>query len=176
MDIPFSFHLREASPAELLWVHECIPEFPGKASLDFYTERLKDRAFLALVAEKDGELLGFKVGYKDDMPDTFYSWMGGVRPEFRRFGIADALAEYQESWAREKGFKHIYFKTRNRFPAMISFGLKRNFKIIKIIPKGGVDDYRVVMRKELRCVSSIYFVKKKSHLIFCIENHEKHPV
>lgn len=149
MAIPFSFHIREASPDELLWLHERIPEFPGKASLEFYTERLKDRVYLALIAEKDGELFGFKVGYQDESPDTFYSWMGGVRPDFRKQGIADGLAEHQEDWARDKGFKWIYFKTRNRFPAMISFGLKRSFKIIKIIPKGGVEDYRVVMRKEL---------------------------
>ncbi len=148
MDNPFSFHIREASPSELLWVHERIPEFPGKASLDFYTERLKHRLHLALVAEKDGELLGFKVGYQSDNPNTFYSWMGGVRPEFRKHGIADALAEYQENWAREKGFSSVFFKTRNRFPAMITFGLKRGFKIMEVIPKGGVEDYRVVMWKE----------------------------
>ncbi|MDX5338251.1 MAG: GNAT family N-acetyltransferase [Cyclobacteriaceae bacterium] len=143
------FIIREAIPAELLSVHECIPEFPGKASLDFYTERLQHRLYLALVAERDGELLGFKVGYQSDTPDSFYSWMGGVRPEFRKQGIADALADYQENWARERGFKAIFFKTRNRFPAMISFGLKREFKIIEVIPKGGVEDYRVVMMKEL---------------------------
>jgi ribosomal protein S18 acetylase RimI-like enzyme len=143
------YQIREASPSELLWVHERIPEFPGKASLDFYTERLKDRLHLALVAEKDGELLGFKVGYQDGTPETFYSWMGGVIPEFRKHGIADALADYQENWAREKGFKSIFFKTRNRFPAMISFGLSRGFKIVQVIRKGGVEDYRVVMKKGL---------------------------
>jgi len=145
----FSFSIREAFPAELLWVHEHIPEFPGKASLDFYTERLKHRLHLGLVAEKEGELLGFKVGYQSDNPDTFYSWMGGVRPEFRKHGIANALAECQENWSREKGFKSVFFKTRNRFPAMITFGLSRDFKIIEVIPKGGVEDYRVVMWKEL---------------------------
>lgn len=143
------FHVRLASPEELLWVHERIPEFPGKASLDFYTERLKHRLFLALVAEKEGELLGFKVGYQSDTPNYFYSWMGGVRPEYRKYGIADALAEFQENWAKEKGFTSVFFKTRNRFPAMISFGLKRGFKIIEVIQKGGVEDYRVVMSKRL---------------------------
>jgi GNAT superfamily N-acetyltransferase len=143
------FQIRQASPAELLWVHERIPEFPGKASLDFYTDRLKHRLHLGLVAEKDGELLGFKVGYQSDTPDTFYSWMGGVRPEFRKLGIAYSLAEYQENWVREKGFSSIFFKTRNRFPAMITFGLNRGFKIMEVIPKGGVEDYRVVMWKEL---------------------------
>lgn len=141
------FNVREASLEELLWMHQQIPEFPGKASLDFYSDRLKHRLYLALVAEKEGELIGFKVGYQSDTPETFYSWMGGVRPEYRKFGVADALADFQENWAKEKGFASIFFKTRNRFPAMISFGLKRGFKIMEVIPKGGVEDYRIVMGK-----------------------------
>ncbi len=149
MDTNFPFQLREASLAELLWVHNQILEFPGKASLDFYTERLKHRLHLALVAEKDGELMGFKVGYQSDTPDTFYSWMGGVRAEFRGKGIATALAEEQERWAKAQGFTSVFFKTRNRFPGMIQFGIKRGFKIVDLHPKGGVEDYRIVMRKEL---------------------------
>ena len=149
MDTNLSFQLREASLAELLWIHERIPEFPGKASLDFYAERLKHRLHLALVAEKGGELLGFKVGYQGDKPDTFYSWMGGVRPEFRGKGIATSLAEEQERWAKAQEFTSVFFKTRNRFPGMIQFGVKRGFKIVDLHPKGGVEDYRIVMWKEL---------------------------
>jgi GNAT superfamily N-acetyltransferase len=149
MDPNFLFQLREASLAELLWVHEQIPEFPGKASLDFYIERLKHRLHLGLVAEKDGALLGFKVGYQSDTPATFYSWMGGVRPEFRGKGIATALAEEQERWAKAQEFTAIFFKTRNRFPAMIQFGIKRGFKIVDLHPKSGVEDYRIVMHKDL---------------------------
>jgi len=149
METNLPFQLREASLAELLWVHERIPEFPGKASLDFYTERLKHRLHLALVAEKEGDLLGFKVGYQSDMPDTFYSWMGGVRPEFRGKGIATSLAEKQERWAKAQGFTSVFFKTRNRFPGMIQFGVKRGFKIVDLHPKGGVEDYRIVMHKNL---------------------------
>ena len=149
METNLPFQLREASFAELLWVHERIPEFPGKASLDFYTERLRHRLHMALVAEKEGELLGFKVGYQSDTPATFYSWMGGVRPEFRGKGIATALAVEQERWAKAQGFTAVVFKTRNRFPGMIQFGIKRGFKIVDLHPKGGVEDYRIVMRKDL---------------------------
>ena len=149
METNLPFQLREASLAELLWVHERIPEFPGKASLDFYTERLRHRIHLALVAEKEGELLGFKVGYQSDTPATFYSWMGGVRPEFRGKGIATALAEEQERWAKAQRFTSVLFKTRNRFPGMIQFGIQRGFKIVDLHPKGGVEDYRIVMHKDL---------------------------
>jgi len=141
--------IKEASLEEILWVHERIPEFPGKASFDFYESRLRHRLYIALVAEIEGELAGFKVGYQSDFPDTFYSWMGGVRPEFRKHGVAQALADIQENWAKEKGFTKVFFKTRNRFPDMINFGLKRGFKIIDVLPKGGVDDYRIVMSKRL---------------------------
>lgn len=148
--IQLSFTIRSASPAELLWLHERIPEFFGnQVGLDFYVDRLKNRLHLALVAESEGELLGFKVGYESDDPETFYSWMGGVRPEFRNNGIAEALAENQEVWAKRKGFKYVFFKTRNRFPPMINFGLSRGFKIVEVIRKGGVEDYRIVMKKQL---------------------------
>jgi GNAT superfamily N-acetyltransferase len=144
-----SLQLREASLSELLWLHERIGEFPGKASLSFYEERLRHRLYIALVALWDGELAGFKVGYQSELPETFYSWMGGVRPEFRRKGIASALAEEQERWAKAQGFTSIFFKTRNRFPGMIQFGIERGFKVVDLLPKGGVEDYRIVMRKNL---------------------------
>lgn len=141
--------IREASLEEILQVHQLIPEFPDKVSLGLYQEQLANLVHLALIAEANGDIVGFKVGYQSEITETFYSWMGGVLPEFRKLGVANALAEVQESWARQKGFKNIFFKTRNRFPGMISFGLKRGFKIMKVIPKGGVEDYRIVMMKSL---------------------------
>ena len=114
-----SFQLREASLSELLWLHERIVEFPGNSSFTFYEDRLRHRVSLALVALWDGELAGFKVGYPSELPEQFYSWMGGVRPEFRRKGIATALTEEQERWTKEVGFRAVFFKTRNRFPGMI---------------------------------------------------------
>jgi|UniRef100_UPI0040476598 GNAT superfamily N-acetyltransferase len=149
MDTNSPLQLREASLAELLWVHERIFEFPGKASLSFYQDRLQHRLSLALVAVWEGELAGFKVGYQSELPETFYSWMGGVRPEFRGKRIATALAEEQERWAKAQGFTSVFFKTRNRFPAMIQFGIKRGFKIVDLHPKGGIEDYRIVMHKNL---------------------------
>jgi len=75
--------------------------------------------------------------------------MGGVRPEFRRKGIATVLAEEQERWSKANGFRAVFFKTRNRFLGMIQFGIKRGFKVVDLLPKGGEEDYRIVMRKKL---------------------------
>ena len=141
--------VQTASFSELDEVHRKIPEFPDRIAHGFYEQNLKHRLFLALVAEVNHEVAGFKVAYQSESPEVLYSWMGGVLPEFRKTGVANALAEYQENWAKENGFKRVFFKTRNRFPAMIKFGLSRNFKIIEVLQKGGVQDYRIVMMKDL---------------------------
>lgn len=141
--------IREATWEELYSVHQLIPEFPDQLGKDFYQKRLSHVSHLALVAECDGELVGFKVGYQRGNLKLFYSWMGGVIPRFRKAGVATALADYMEKWARMNGYNQIFFKTRNRFPAMINFGLQRDFKIMKVVQKGGVEDYRIVMKKRL---------------------------
>ncbi|MBN3584375.1 GNAT family N-acetyltransferase [Algoriphagus aestuarii] len=143
------FSIREATLEEVFQIHQQIAEFYEPISEDFYSSRLKTKKYLALVAEANGKLLGFKVGYHSKKPHILYSWMGGVKPEFRKIGVATALAEVQENWARKQGYKKVYFKTRNRFPAMINFGLKRGFQIVKVIPKGGMSNYRVLMMKSL---------------------------
>ncbi|SIO18630.1 GNAT family N-acetyltransferase [Algoriphagus halophilus] len=141
--------VREGSIEEIFQVHQGIPEFYEEVAIEFYKERLKGRIFLALVAEQNGELVGFKVGYQSQKPDVLYSWMGGVRPAFRKSGAATALADFQEVWATKNGFKKVFFKTRNRFPDMIKFGLGRDFKIVEVIRKDRVEDFRIVMVKKL---------------------------
>ena len=50
MKTPLS--IKEASLAELLWVHERIKEFSGKIAFNFHADRLEDRLHLPLAAEK----------------------------------------------------------------------------------------------------------------------------
>ncbi|EAZ80700.1 GNAT family N-acetyltransferase [Algoriphagus machipongonensis] len=146
---PDRFIIKKASLEELYQIHLLIPEFEGEVKIDFYQDRLKDKLHLALVAEVNGELAGFKVGYESDNPEIFYSWMGGVIPKYRKTGVAKGLADYQEKWAQENGFHEVFFKTRNRFTAMVMFGLKRGFHIEEVIQKGDVRDYRILMHKRL---------------------------
>ena len=139
--------IRKGSIEDVYYIHRLIPEFSGDLGSGFYEERLKLKMHLVLIAEVGGQLAGFKVGYESNEPQMFYSWMGGVIPHFRKAGVARALADKQERWAKKNGFTRIFFKTRNRFPAMINFGMRRGFKIVEVIKKGSEDDYRIVMRK-----------------------------
>ena len=105
---------------------------------------------MILVAEKDQQVVGFKVGYDRYRDGSFYSWIGGVLPENRKDGIATQLANEQEKWVSEQGFSSIMLKTRNRFRAMLIFALKNGFLIENIEIKGNIEDNRIILRKMLK--------------------------
>lgn len=103
--------------------------------------------FLILMAYWDGEIAGFKIGYGQD-PDLFYSWTGGVLPSYRRKNIARELMHNQHNWCRQKGYKRIETRTRNKFPAMLKLNIDSGFQIV-----GSFTDTdqtpKIILRKEL---------------------------
>ena len=125
-----------------------VPEFTDSYPAEEYHKRLQAAEHLILLAYADGEAVGSKVGYQLS-PDCFYSWMGGVLPQWRRYGVAELLAVQQEQWAVEKGYTRIRFKTRNSCRAMLHFALNRGFNIIEVEPKELVPDYRIWLEKSL---------------------------
>ena len=80
---------------------------------------MSSRAWLGLIALRNAQPSGFKLGYEID-DGTFYSWLGGVTPAERRNGVARALLHRQEQWVIAKGYQAINVKTYSRFGAMIS--------------------------------------------------------
>lgn len=102
------------------------------ADLAFFTNRLKENpdAYI-LLAFSCNKLIGFKIGYPYNK-DTFYSWIGGVLPSFRKKGIASKLLNNQELYAKELGFKKMRTKSMNRFKPMMILNLKNNYNIVKI--------------------------------------------
>lgn len=103
--------------------------------------------FLMLVAYENHEAVGFKFGYAQDT-DLFYSWSGGVLPEFRGKGIAKRLMEMQHQWAKEQDYKRIETRTRNKFPEMIALNVKSKFHIVGTFTE--IDGAaKIILRKEL---------------------------
>jgi len=128
-------------------ISQKIPEFQHPHGLSTYQQRLKGVPHIILVAYVDENPAGFKVGYERD--GYFYSWMGAILPAYRRLGLARKLAERQEVWAKEKGYPHVTFKTRNRLKPMLLFAIGRGFDIIEIQPKTTIAEYRIILRKML---------------------------
>jgi predicted GNAT superfamily acetyltransferase len=96
---------------------------------------------LLLVASANGHPVGFKFGYQLPDSTTFFSWLGGVRADWRRQGIAQALLEQQEAHARNHGLTHIYFTSFDRFPEMIAMGQKNGYQLQRSAPDGAETKY-----------------------------------
>ena len=127
-----------------------LPEFDNLKPYEHYAKMVDDKVQLNLVAKnEEGHVIGCKMGYDRYADGSFYSWLGGVRPEVREMCVAQALADYQENWARENGFTSIKFKTMNRHQAMLLFSIKNGFQIYNVKPKADIQDYRIELIKNL---------------------------
>jgi len=131
-----------------LTLSQQLPEFENPYSIEEYNNRLNGH-HLILTAHVDNHIVGFKIGYDRFSDGSFYSWMGGVLPEFRRQGVANTLADYQENWAKKQGYKSIKLKTRNKHESMIVFAFERGFDIIDSESNENIREMKIWLEKHL---------------------------
>lgn len=105
-----------------------IPEFSTPYSLAEIEQRLSTKKALLQLVYVEGELSGFKLGYALT-EDVFYSWLGGILPDFRKLGLARELLANQEAWVKQHGYHAIEVKTRNCFPAMLNMLISNSYQI-----------------------------------------------
>lgn len=142
-------NIREGTIAEVVEISNQIPEFDQPYPAEVYEQRLNGKQHLSAVAELNDQLVGFKVGYDKFGTSSFYTWMGGVVPQFRKSGVAKALADFQEKFAAANGFEAVVLKTRNRHKAMLHFALNSGFDIIEVESRSEVSENRIILRKSL---------------------------
>jgi len=70
-------------------------------------EQIRNQQGLLLVAYDGVDPVGFKLGYVIQNRTRFFSWLGGVHPDYRRQSIAQALLETQEQYAKTLGIPAI---------------------------------------------------------------------
>lgn len=146
-DKKFEYTIQQGDIATAVAVSQQIPSFidpPGPAE---YRRRLEGKDHLILIAYHQDLPIGFKVGYQQE--DYFYSWMGGILENYRRKGVAKALADHQETWAKQQAYPAIVFKTRNQHKNMLIFALQNGFDIIGFTEKSEVSTNRILLRKVL---------------------------
>ena len=133
---------------EIQEVIKCIPEFVNPYPREEFQKRLSRSNSLILIAEEKGKAVGFKCGYQKSC-SVFYSWMGGVIPEYRRKGTAAELLKEMENWSRFKKFSKLKFKTMNEHKAMLLFSIKHGFDIIDVEKSNKDPRLRIWLSKEL---------------------------
>lgn len=108
-----------AEPQSLQWRLQRMPE----ASVFF--------------ASHEDRVIGFKIGYA--LSDRkYYSWLGGVDPDFRRLGIAGQLMSHQHAWLCAAGFAVVETRTHQDNHAMVQVNLRAGFSVCGML----VDDKR----------------------------------
>lgn len=140
--------IREGSLEEAVCIVEQIDEFTHKETVESLSERLEGNKSLILIAEEQGQLLGFKIGYQLD-EHTFYSWFGGVSSAARNKGVAQKQLDIQEEWAKIQGYKQLKVKSRNQFPAMLRLLLRNGYMIENFEKKEDLKESRIHFVKAL---------------------------
>ena len=132
---------------EVVLLSKQITEFEKPYEKSEYEKRFENKKHLILIAYSFDKPVGFKIGYQ--IEDYFYSWMGGVLPNFRNRNIAKKLAQKQEEWIKENGFTKITLKTRNKHKSMLNFALSNGFKITGFEPDENKEESRIILEKKV---------------------------
>ncbi|MFB6099455.1 MAG: GNAT family N-acetyltransferase [Salinibacter sp.] len=111
---------------------------------DEYIIKTFDRDdLLMLLARSTGTIVGFKLGYQLDAA-TFYSAKGGVRPAYRRNGIARALLYAMLDVVERRGYERFVYDTfPNKHPGMTVLGLDEGFEVVRAGYSSQYEDYRL---------------------------------
>ena len=144
-----SIHIHEGKLDDAVMVSANIPEFDDPYKIQEYSKRLDGTTHQILTAYDDHNPIAFKIGYQRHPDGSFYSWMGGVLPNYRRKGIANNLANQQDAWAKKNDYKSIKMQTRKKHKTMLALAISRGFQITRIIEKIPDSNTRIWMNKPL---------------------------
>ncbi|GAB4024424.1 GNAT family N-acetyltransferase [Spirosoma gilvum] len=112
--------------------------------LSYQESRTGLQIHLALVEDR---VIGCKLGY-ERKKGHFYSWLGGVHPDFRGQGIASELMRLQHDWCLVQGYQVVRTQTYNQWRSMLSLNIRFGFDIIGVTQ--GKRGLAIVLEKRLK--------------------------
>jgi len=123
--------------------------FDNPLSKDALRKELEGkRKLLVLIAMVAEVKCGFKVGFEYS-PDTFFSWIGGVHPSYRRHRIASVLMAEQHRLAKDAGFSYVRTHTKNKYREMLILNIQSGFDVTGIYKKPREAQHGIILEKEL---------------------------
>ncbi len=128
-------------------VNATITEFEPRYNKEYFQERLEGKDSLVLVAYVENQPAGYMVSYKKYDDNSFYCWMAGVNPAFRRLGILHKLMQGLFDWAEKHDYKKITIKTRNNRREMLSYLVRAGFNFTEVQPRTPIEDNRILLEK-----------------------------
>lgn len=123
-----------------------FPTTPQEQSVDLKLVMKKN--LHCLLVYNDSDLVACKIGYPLD-ENQFYSWYGGVHPNYRGQGIAKKLMLKQHNELVEQKFKTVLTKTRASYSAMVILNLKLGFIIKDCELRSSKKELTLILEKSL---------------------------
>jgi GNAT superfamily N-acetyltransferase len=151
MELGFETHYKDIPDSVL----EAITGLVSESFGDLYPEPnfpelvLSKTKPMLILAKVNAEIVGFKLGY-ERWQGAFLSWMGCVRPEYRRQGIARELLRRQHHWCEEQEYEKVLTRSRNAFPEMLILNILEGFKITGTEMDGGEPPPTILFSKSLK--------------------------
>jgi len=130
-------------------VHSGLHEFSRLYLREEVEDRYRDREELILTAYFGDEPVGYLISYDKYVDGSFYCWMAGVEPEFRRRGILTKMMAYLNEWAIKHKYEKITLKTRNSRREMLAYLIKNSFNIKNVEVNPAIEDNKVLFEKSL---------------------------
>ena len=142
-----SIVIKEGSIEVAVKVNATITEFGKPYDKTYFEDRYKDSVNVILVAYVDNQPAGYMVSYDKNNDGSFYCWMAGVDPLFRRLGLLDKMMRYVNDWSKNHGYKKLTIKTRNNRREMLSYLVKSGFYFTEVQSQPSIEDNRILLEK-----------------------------
>lgn len=114
---------------------------------DLMSKMVSKPQLLVITAMSGEKVVGYKIGYELDHT-TFYSWLGGVDPHYRKHGIASILMEKQHQYLKDKGYSIVQTKTMNKWRKMLVLNIKHRFDVMETYTDGN-GLHKIILEKKL---------------------------
>lgn len=143
-----TFSSFDAAALEIVHALEGIVFESPMTKNEILTEAKNKTDLVILIASINDTPCGYKVGFQQSSK-RFYSWIGGVHPDYRGRGIAKALMQEQHRLAKNLGYKFVFTHTKNKFRFMLLLNIKIGFDIIGVRHNLGSPDHSIILEKSL---------------------------
>lgn len=141
--------IKENNIDDVVKISATIDEFDRKLDKEYFENRYEDKEHLIIVAYVNSQPAGYIVAYNRFNDSSLYCWMGAVNSKFRKMGILTQLMDYQDKWAKKRGYNKIKIKTRNNKRAMLHYLVKHGFMFTGIEPRSTMEEYRIFLEKDI---------------------------
>ncbi|HET6340481.1 MAG TPA: GNAT family N-acetyltransferase [Polyangiales bacterium] len=123
--------------------------FPEPLTKTAFAAELRNRRNLRVLLAVCGDITcGYKIGFEESSK-VFFSWSGGVLPDFRKHGIASRLLTEQHRLAKQLGYSYVRTHTKNKYRDMLVLNLKSGFEVTGVYKNLGEKAQGIILEKRL---------------------------